>query len=160
MGCPPIGKMLNLCHTELGKKGLNRLNRRQILNMFASYQEKLTFNGVICTLVTGPGGHQSQFSFSWLADNSYEEKKRAPVQPRILWNADIYKSADSPSAKWDRFMSCDSELKSFLQNYLLYGIAFVDDVPPTVEATESVTQRVSLIRYCSFFYHFFSAAVC
>ncbi|XP_013871879.1 trimethyllysine dioxygenase, mitochondrial [Austrofundulus limnaeus] len=96
--------------------------------------------------LTWPGGHQSQFSFSWLAENSYEEKKRATVQPRILWNADVYKNANVPSAKWDRFMSCDSELKSFLQNYLLYGIAFVDDVPTTVEATESVTQRVSVIR--------------
>lgn len=44
-------------------------------------------------------------------------------------------------------MSCDDELKKFLQNYLLYGIAFVDDVPATVEATKAVSQRVSLIRY-------------
>lgn len=89
----------------------------------------------------------SKYSLGWLAENSYEEKEQATVQPRILWNADIYKNADIPSAKWDKFMSCDSELKKFLQNYLLYGIAFVDDVPTTVEATELVTQRVSLIRY-------------
>lgn len=44
-------------------------------------------------------------------------------------------------------MKSDEELKTFLQNYLLYGIAFVDDVPATVEATEAVSQRVSLIRY-------------
>lgn len=43
-------------------------------------------------------------------------------------------------------MSSDDELKKFLQNYLLYGIACVDDVPATVEATEEVVQRVSLIR--------------
>lgn len=43
-------------------------------------------------------------------------------------------------------MSSDDELKKFLQNYLLYGIAYVDDVPATVEATEEVVQRVSLIR--------------
>ncbi len=47
-------------------------------------------------------------------------------------------------------MSSDDELKKFLQNYLLYGIAFVDDVPATVEATEEVTKRVSLIRYLVF----------
>lgn len=68
------------------------------------------------------------------------------IQPRIPWNSDVYTKANVTSAKWDKFMSCDDELKKFLQNYLLYGIAFVDGVPATVEATEAVTQRVSLIR--------------
>ncbi|XP_071317458.1 trimethyllysine dioxygenase, mitochondrial [Trachinotus anak] len=97
-------------------------------------------------VLTWPGGHVSKYSLSWLAENSYEGKKQSTVQPRILWNSDMYKNANVPSAKWDTFMSCDDELKKFLQNYLLYGIAFVDDVPATVEATEAVTQRVSLIR--------------
>lgn len=97
-------------------------------------------------ILTWPGGHVSKYSLSWLAENSYEGKKQAIVQPRILWNLDIYKNANVPSSKWDKFMSCDDEVKKFLQNYLLYGIAFVDDVPVTVEATEAVTQRVSLLR--------------
>ncbi|XP_029304865.1 trimethyllysine dioxygenase, mitochondrial [Cottoperca gobio] len=97
-------------------------------------------------ILTWPGGHVSKYSLSWLAENSYEGKKQSTIQPRIFWNSDIYKNANIPSAKWDTFMSCDDEVKKFLQNYLLYGIAFVDDVPATVEATEAVTQRVSLIR--------------
>ncbi|KAM9847183.1 trimethyllysine dioxygenase, mitochondrial [Aulostomus maculatus] len=97
-------------------------------------------------LLTWPGGHVSKYALSWLAENSYEGKKQSIIQPRILWNSDIYKNANVPHAKWEKFMSCDDELKKFLQNYLLYGIAFVEDVPVTVEATEAVTQRVSLIR--------------
>ncbi|XP_038550982.1 trimethyllysine dioxygenase, mitochondrial-like [Micropterus salmoides] len=97
-------------------------------------------------VLTWPDGHVSKYSLSWLAENSYEGQKQRSVQPHILWNADIYKNANIPSAKWDTFMSCDDELKKFLQNYLLYGIAFVDDVPATVEATKAVSQRVSLIR--------------
>ncbi|KAM6911491.1 trimethyllysine dioxygenase, mitochondrial [Lycodopsis pacificus] len=97
-------------------------------------------------VLTWPGGHVSKYDLSWLAENSYEAKKQSTVQPRVLWNSDIYKNANAPSAKWDTFMSSDEEVKKFLQNYLLYGIAFVDDVPATVEATEAVTQRVSLIR--------------
>uniref|UniRef100_A0A3Q0SDN0 Trimethyllysine dioxygenase, mitochondrial n=1 Tax=Amphilophus citrinellus TaxID=61819 RepID=A0A3Q0SDN0_AMPCI len=93
-----------------------------------------------------PGGHVSKYSLSWLAENSFERKKQLTVQPRILWNSDIYRNANIPSSKWDKFMSCNDELKKFLQNYLLYGIAFVDDVPATVEATEAVTQRVGLVR--------------
>ncbi|XP_047463875.1 trimethyllysine dioxygenase, mitochondrial [Mugil cephalus] len=97
-------------------------------------------------VLTWPDGHVTKYSLSWLADNAYEGKKQGTVQPRILWNSEIYKKVNVPSAKWDTFMSCDNELKKFLQNYLLYGFAFVDDVPATVEATEAVTQRVSLIR--------------
>nr|XP_019940938.1 PREDICTED: trimethyllysine dioxygenase, mitochondrial [Paralichthys olivaceus] len=97
-------------------------------------------------VLTWPDGHVSKYSLSWLAQNSYERKKNSTVQPRFLWNSDMYKNENVPSAKWERFMSCDDEVKKFLQNYLLYGIAFVDDVPATVEATEAVSQRVSLIR--------------
>lgn len=103
-------------------------------------------NNIFHVCISGPDGHVSRYSLSWLAENSYERKKQSTVQPRILWNSDIYKNANIPSAKWDTFMSCDDELKKFLQSYLLYGIAFVDDVPATVEATEAVSQRVSLMR--------------
>lgn len=97
--------------------------------------------------IPGPGGHVSKYNLSWLADNSYEKKHAESVQPRVLWNSDIYKKANVPAAKWETFMSSDEEVKKFLQSYILYGIAFVDGVPATVEATEAVTQRVSLIRY-------------
>lgn len=88
----------------------------------------------------------TRYSLSWLAQNSYEGQKRSAVQPRILWSSSIYSSAQVPSARWEKFMSCDEELKIFLNQLLLYGIAFVEDVPATLEATETVSQRVSLIR--------------
>ncbi|KAM9333577.1 trimethyllysine dioxygenase, mitochondrial [Pholidichthys leucotaenia] len=97
-------------------------------------------------VLTWPDKHVSKYSLSWLLENSYEKKKQSLVQPRIIWNADIYRKANVPTARWDKFMSCDEELKNFLQSYLLYGIAFVSDVPTTVEATEAVSQRISLIR--------------
>ncbi|XP_008330379.1 trimethyllysine dioxygenase, mitochondrial [Cynoglossus semilaevis] len=97
-------------------------------------------------ILTWPGGQVSQYSLSWLSENSYEGKKTSTVQPRILWNSDVYNNANIAPAKWETFMSRDDELKKFLHNYILYGIAFVDNVPATVEATEAVVRRVSLIR--------------
>uniref|UniRef100_UPI0037E979AB trimethyllysine dioxygenase, mitochondrial n=1 Tax=Semicossyphus pulcher TaxID=241346 RepID=UPI0037E979AB len=97
-------------------------------------------------VLTWPGGHVTKYSLSWLAENTYEKRKQRPVQPRVLWNADIYKNANIPAAQWEKFMSCDDELKRFLQSYLLYGFAFVEGVPATVEATQAVTERVSIIR--------------
>lgn len=96
--------------------------------------------------LTWPDGHVTRYNLAWLAENSYEGQKQSAVQPRILWNSDIYTNAKVPSASWEKFMSCDEELKRFLKNFLLYGIAFVEDVPATLDATEIVTQRVSLIR--------------
>uniref|UniRef100_A0A4W5KWA9 Trimethyllysine dioxygenase, mitochondrial n=1 Tax=Hucho hucho TaxID=62062 RepID=A0A4W5KWA9_9TELE len=96
--------------------------------------------------LTWPEGHVTRYNLSWLAQNSYERQKQRAMQPRIIWNSDIYTNAKVSSANWDKFMTCDDELKKFLRNFLLYGIAFVEGVPPTVEATETVTQRVSLIR--------------
>ncbi|KAK1788126.1 hypothetical protein P4O66_016583, partial [Electrophorus voltai] len=96
---------------------------------------------------TWPDGHVTRYSLAWLVANSYESQKwRTMMQSRILWNSEIYSGAKVPSASWDKFMSCDEELKTFLSNFLLYGIAFVEDVPATIDATEMVTQRVSLIR--------------
>ncbi|CAN9501654.1 unnamed protein product [Ophioblennius macclurei] len=97
-------------------------------------------------ILTWPDGHKSEYSLGWLFENSYEKQKQTTEQRRILWNADVYNNAHVQSAKWEKFMKCDDELKKFLRNYLLYGIAFVDEVPPTVEATEAVTLRASIIR--------------
>lgn len=97
-------------------------------------------------LLRWPGGHVSKYSLNWLTENSYEKKQQSTVQQRILWNADTYNNANIPPVTWEKFMSSDEELRKFLRNYLLYGIAFVDDVPASVEATEEVTQRASLIR--------------
>ncbi|MBN3323634.1 TMLH protein, partial [Atractosteus spatula] len=96
--------------------------------------------------LTWPDGHVTRYSLAWLAENSYEGQKQNAVQPRVLWNAEIYTSAEVPSVSCENFMNSDQELKKFLKNFLLYGIAFVEDVPATLEATETVAQRVSLIR--------------
>ncbi|TRY60029.1 hypothetical protein DNTS_010079 [Danionella cerebrum] len=96
--------------------------------------------------LTWPDGHVTPYNLAWLAQSSYEGQKKSAVQPRVLWDAEIYSNAKVPSTDWEKFMDCDEELKNFLERFLLYGIAFVDGVPPTLEDTEELTQRVGLIR--------------
>ncbi|CAL8402041.1 unnamed protein product [Boreogadus saida] len=96
--------------------------------------------------LTWPDGHVTSYSLSWLAEHSHQAKARTVLQPRVLWNRDTYDAAQVPSARWEEFMSSEAELRSFVQNFLLYGIAFVDGVPASVEATEAVSERVSIIR--------------
>ncbi|XP_010219812.1 PREDICTED: trimethyllysine dioxygenase, mitochondrial-like [Tinamus guttatus] len=94
----------------------------------------------------GPDGHVTRYGLEWLVKNSYEGQKQQVMHPRILWNADIYQQAQIPSVDCRSFLETDEGLKEFLQNFLLYGIAFVENVTPTKEDTEVLAERISLIR--------------
>ncbi|XP_063102712.1 trimethyllysine dioxygenase, mitochondrial isoform X4 [Cavia porcellus] len=94
---------------------------------------------------TWPDGHVTRYDLDWLVKNSYEGQKQKVIQPRILWNAEVYQQAQVPSVDFQSFLDTKEALKMFLQNFLLYGIAFVENVPPTQEHTEKLAERISLI---------------
>ncbi|KAG8448368.1 hypothetical protein GDO86_015453 [Hymenochirus boettgeri] len=96
--------------------------------------------------LTWPDGHMTRYGLQWLTQNSYEGQKQQLVQPRILWNEKIYKEANVSSVNFLDFLETNEGLREFLQNFLLYGIAFVDNVPATREDTERVAKRISHIR--------------
>ena len=88
----------------------------------------------------------TRYDLDWLVKNSYEGQRQKVIQPRILWNAEIYQQAQVPAVDFRTFLDTKEGLKNFLQNFLLYGIAFVENVPPTQEHTEKLAKRISLIR--------------
>ncbi|XP_073455177.1 trimethyllysine dioxygenase, mitochondrial isoform X1 [Aquarana catesbeiana] len=96
--------------------------------------------------LTWPDGHMTRYGLEWLSQNSYEGQKQQLVQPRILWSANTYKEANVPSISYSNFLETNEGLQDFLKNFLLYGIAFVDDVPATREDTERAARRISHIR--------------
>ncbi|XP_041280181.1 trimethyllysine dioxygenase, mitochondrial isoform X3 [Onychostruthus taczanowskii] len=96
--------------------------------------------------LTWPDGHVTRYGLEWLARNSYEGQKQQVMHPRILWNAEIYRQAQVPSIDCRSFLETDEGLKEFLQSFLLYGIAFVENVIPTKEDTEILAKRISIIR--------------
>lgn len=96
--------------------------------------------------LTWPDGHITRYSLEWLSQNSYEGQKQQLVQPRILWNDKIYKEANVPAVSYLDFLETNEGLRDFLHNFLLYGIAFVDDVPASCEDTQKVAERISHIR--------------
>ncbi|XP_073497489.1 trimethyllysine dioxygenase, mitochondrial [Phyllobates terribilis] len=96
--------------------------------------------------ITWPDGHMTRYGLEWLSQHSYEGQKQQLVQPRVLWNEKTYREANVPAVSCSAFLETNEGLRDFLQNFLLYGIAFVDDVPATREDTERVAERISHIR--------------
>ncbi|XP_068105643.1 trimethyllysine dioxygenase, mitochondrial [Hyperolius riggenbachi] len=96
--------------------------------------------------LTWPDGHKTRYGLQWLTQNCYEGQTQQLVQPRILWNAKTYSEANLKSVSYSDFLETDEGLRHFLGNFLLYGIAFVEDVPATQEDTEKVAHRISHIR--------------
>ncbi|KAG9478309.1 hypothetical protein GDO78_013354 [Eleutherodactylus coqui] len=96
--------------------------------------------------LTWPDGHMTRYGLEWLSQNCYEGQKQQLVQPRILWSTQSYKEANVPSVSYLDFLETGEGLRDFLQNFLLYGIAFVEDVPATREETQKVAERISHIR--------------
>lgn len=88
----------------------------------------------------------TKYDLDWLVRNSYEGQKQKVIQPRLLWNSEIYQQAQEPSVDCQSILETNEGLKNFMQNFLLYGIAFVENVPPTQEHTEKLAQRINLIR--------------
>ncbi|XP_069068237.1 trimethyllysine dioxygenase, mitochondrial [Pleurodeles waltl] len=99
---------------------------------------------------TWPDGHRTKYGLEWLYKNSYEAQKGQVIQPRVLWNVESYNQAKVPPVPMKDFMETEEGLRTFLKNFLLYGIAFVEDVPATMEATAEVAKRVSFIRQTIF----------
>uniref|UniRef100_A0A8C5UWU8 Trimethyllysine dioxygenase, mitochondrial n=1 Tax=Microcebus murinus TaxID=30608 RepID=A0A8C5UWU8_MICMU len=91
-------------------------------------------------------GHVTRYNLDWLVKNSYEGQKQNVIRPRILWNAEIYREAQVPSVDFQGFLETNKGFKKLLQNFLLYGIAFVENIPPTRDHTEKLAKRISLIR--------------
>ncbi|KAJ3030462.1 UNVERIFIED_CONTAM: hypothetical protein HDU68_008878, partial [Siphonaria sp. JEL0065] len=92
--------------------------------------------------------HQSVFDLEWLRANSYNPSvtPTSDVQKRTynLWTSEITKNL--PTADYNKIMAGDEGLAEWLSLIDKFGIAFIKNVPPTLEATEALGRRISFIR--------------
>ncbi|KAJ1102403.1 hypothetical protein NDU88_007453 [Pleurodeles waltl] len=95
--------------------------------------------------LTWPDGHLTDYSLSWLMENSYEGHLKKP-RLQALWNAEVYQRAQVAPVPCQRVLETDEGLRELFDSFLRYGFALVDGVPPTEEDTEHLARRVSLVR--------------
>ena len=88
-------------------------------------------------------GHQSRYSSSWLHAQT-QGSRTARRHRATLWNRDFRRAV--PRVEYDGVVSSDVERFDLLKALLDHGLAFVDAVPVTPEATESLAEFVGFIR--------------
>ena len=95
--------------------------------------------------ITWPDGHVSNYNLDWLKMNSYSpDLNPKKLKNKIYWDSDLLKNL--PVTSYDQVILEKEALKRFLTNIDVYGIAFVDNTPPTLEATKLLAEQISFIR--------------
>ncbi|KAI8377561.1 trimethyllysine dioxygenase [Radiomyces spectabilis] len=96
--------------------------------------------------VIWPDGHQSLYAWDWLHTHSYSPVLRTsdPLESKQpqLWDA----SLNLPAVDHEEVMHSKEGLAKWLNNLEVYGIAFVDNTPTTIEATEALGRRLCYLR--------------
>ncbi|KAJ3294844.1 hypothetical protein HDU79_010352 [Rhizoclosmatium sp. JEL0117] len=108
----------------------------------------LSQNGKSIEITFQNDNHKSVFDLDWLRSNSYNPRV-ATMSEDVgrtfkLWGSEITKSI--PVVDFDKVMAGDEGLAEWLNLIDKFGIAFVQGVPPTPEATEALGCRISFIR--------------
>jgi trimethyllysine dioxygenase len=108
--------------------------------------------------VTWKDGHQSSYGKEWLRarlevrDRSWERQGLVDVE---LWEAEDIKHSP-PAVDYEAVMASDEGVKEWTLLIRKYGFCYVDNCPPTPEATETLLERIAFIRHTHYggFYDF------
>lgn len=103
-------------------------------------------------MVTWQDGHISKFSSEWLYSHSYApslQHKRLELPVKVYWDAKDFKdlSQDRFNVKYSALTEKHTgSLLTVLKEIHTYGFTFVHDVPVSLEATQKVSELISIIR--------------
>ncbi|CAO3593881.1 unnamed protein product [Absidia cylindrospora] len=100
-----------------------------------------------------PDGHTSDYAYDWVTTHGHQLNKKwtdalAPTEAIRLWRGgqDLIQGADRPRLTFDEVLETKEGLAQWLYRLEIDGIAFVEDVPTTLEATEQLARRLCFLR--------------
>ncbi|XP_070537715.1 trimethyllysine dioxygenase, mitochondrial-like isoform X2 [Ptychodera flava] len=97
--------------------------------------------------IVWPDGHQSTYSFDWMVNNICTGTNLSDLSKMLrLWDAKRLEDSPPVTVSFGKYISGDEHLKMVLQNLAEYGFAIVTDTPATIEHTQKVAERISIIR--------------
>ncbi|XP_066999584.2 trimethyllysine dioxygenase, mitochondrial isoform X4 [Anabrus simplex] len=96
--------------------------------------------------ITWPDGHHSQYPLSWLKENTYSNYYDAQKSKWIPWNKGNVNTCGVAKVDLKEYSQTQSGLREVVKSLVTFGVAFVQNVPPTVEATEKVVENISHVH--------------
>ncbi|ORX57519.1 Trimethyllysine dioxygenase [Hesseltinella vesiculosa] len=100
--------------------------------------------------VEWPGGHTSDFAYDWIATHGHTgEAGRDPLvnpQPLRLWTSKDLNDHPRPKLTYEEVIHTETGLATWLDRLETDGLAFVEDTPTTLEATETLARRLCFLR--------------
>eukprot|EP00733_Pompholyxophrys_punicea_P001453 Pompholyxophrys_punicea_v1_NODE_731_length_1386_cov_6.960180.p1 type:complete len:248 gc:universal NODE_731_length_1386_cov_6.960180:556-1299(+) len=94
--------------------------------------------------------HETEFSLNWLRQQVFSSSDRTIFDGKRLWNREDVTN-ECPKIHFDSLMSNDvQDLRNWFDNIYKWGFCLVEGVPPTIEATEIIARKTSVIRNTHF----------
>lgn len=95
-------------------------------------------------------GHVSEYSLNWIRQNNYSHYVTSQTYESRLW--DKHSDALNEIARVDmqQYFSVEKALHQVVKSIVDYGVAFVTNVPATVDATEKVVQHIAHVQHTMF----------
>jgi trimethyllysine dioxygenase len=88
--------------------------------------------------------HHSFYTWDWLRRQSLPSTPPNSLG-RTIWSPDLL--ANPPSADYNAIMTSPAGVAKWTSLIHRFGFSYVDGVPPTPEATQSLLERISFIRH-------------
>ena len=92
------------------------------------------------------GGHRSLYQWDWLSKHTPFTASPTNQHVRSDWKHSPFQQSVDHCPTFDKVMSDDTALLTFVNNIRIHGFSFVPGTPATPEATEQLLNRIAFIR--------------
>ncbi|XP_072035029.1 trimethyllysine dioxygenase, mitochondrial-like [Amphiura filiformis] len=98
--------------------------------------------------IVWPDNHETCYPWDWLLENGpgqHLANGNGTDHKHVLWDGAALQSQLPADVGFDELLSTDEALKTLMETLYKYGIAFVCNVPPTEEDTQTAVERIGAI---------------
>ncbi|XP_076033723.1 trimethyllysine hydroxylase [Oratosquilla oratoria] len=96
--------------------------------------------------ITWDDGHISTYDYKFLWQNNFEGRQYSQKSKKELWTGTTFPSADQTTVPLGDIVGQGKGLKKLVNSIIKFGVGFISEVPPTVEATQSAIEEVCIVK--------------
>ncbi|XP_053655529.1 trimethyllysine dioxygenase, mitochondrial [Cherax quadricarinatus] len=94
-----------------------------------------------------PDGHNSEYEYKFLWQNSFEGQRTSYKVPRLLWKATTFPAAHLTTVPLGDLYDPEKDgVRRLIYSVIRHGFAFISEVPADTESTEAAIEKICLIK--------------